>query len=188
MRISFAALALVAAVAFFTAASPVEAKEGSYLVGARLFGGRLLDRSVELTITLPENYDDMAEAEPPPGVWGSVAQGAGYHIQLLYDFSAEGYGTRTRLGRYDGNDRLFFSEPMQVGPGTWGAGWFTASPLLVAALQQALAPTPPGAGNSGARRAEGGSVPIGVGLLSFAVVVAVAPAVRAALASWRGVA
>lgn len=150
MRIRIAPLALLAALLFFIAAAPAEAKGDSYLVGARLFGGRLGDRSITVPIALPENYDDMYEAEPPAGVWGSVAQGAGFHIAFTYDFGEYGYGTRERLGWYDGYDRLFFPEAMHVGPGTWAAGWFTASKELALQLRRALAPPAPAAGNAGA--------------------------------------
>jgi len=129
------------------------AKGDSYLVGARLFGGQLGTRSIEVPIALPENYDDMGEAEPPPGERGSVDQGVGYQIELRYDFSEYGYGLRQHRGWYDGNDRIFFPEAMQVGQsGVWAAGWFTATPLLAASLRAALSPAPPSTGTGSASR------------------------------------
>ncbi len=138
-------------VAALLAAQPAQAKGSSYLVGARIFGGRL-NEAITTTIALPDNYDDMTEADPPSGVFGSLAQSAGYHIELSYDFSADGYGTRTWLGWYDGNDRLWFTENMVVGPGTWAAGWYNANPLLADALRRALAPTAPSTGTGPAGR------------------------------------
>ena len=146
---------LIALFAALLAAQPAQAKGGSYLVGARIFGGSLRE-AVTTPIALPENYDDMTEADPPSGVFGSLAQSAGYHIELSYDFSADGYGTRTWLGWYDGNDRLWFTENMVVGPGTWAAGWYNANPLLADALRRALAPTAPSTGTGPAGRERAG--------------------------------
>jgi hypothetical protein len=89
-----------------------------------------------VSFAMPENYDPMFETQPPATGAATLA----YDVIIHYDFGSYG-GKRDWSGKFDGAELLYFPESMVVGPGTWAAGWFQASPPLAAGLQQAILDT-----------------------------------------------
>ena len=138
---------LIVLVLALAAGGGAAAKGLSGLVGATVSGAGL-SKPVEVSISLPE--DDYGwEAllyTPHPS-----ADELPYEVVLLFDLtgkegcpqSVEPCGKVGRqdgvgVGRFDGNDILYFPEGLRVGNGIWSPGWFRASPALAQQLRAAL--------------------------------------------------
>jgi hypothetical protein len=118
------------------------AKGDNYIVGLTVSGGTPDPHSVSFAMLA--NDDDMFETQPP----ATGAATLTYDVIIHYDFKGYG-GKRDWSGKFDGADLLYFPQSMIVGPGTWAAGWYQASPPLAAGLHAAMSSTALPNGGSG---------------------------------------
>ena len=123
---------------FWIATSTSVLAKGDSALQRVTLSGQHLGVPREVAISLPANYDEMAEL-PDLGLGDQLP----FAVVLHYEFSNG--ETASWAGRFDGNDRFYFPRPLivplPVGSRTWApAGWYRANPLLADALREAAAP------------------------------------------------